>query len=84
MLKKSVAKMRKLTKGEMTELKSIKKPPKVVLTLMKCVCILMAIKTKKKDPDDDEWWNTITGPKVLGNFGIIEHLANYDPQKLNH
>lgn len=53
LLKKSIKGLKKLTKGEITELKTIKKPTSAVYTLMKCVCILMDVPPERvKIPGD--------------------------------
>lgn len=87
MLKKAVTKMKKLSKSDMTELKSIKRPPPAVLALMKCVCILMAAEVKKtRGPDGvdyDDWWAATISPKVLGNMRILDTLAGFDPERLS-
>ena len=61
-LKKAINGLKKLTKGEITELKTIKKPSPAVYTLMKCVCIIMNVPPKKvKVPGElikyeEDWW----------------------------
>ena len=73
-LKASINSLKKLTKSEITELKSIKKPTPTIFILMKCVCILMGIVPKKfKNAkmgkiNDDDWWGTATSKEVLGNY----------------
>lgn len=47
MLKRGVAKLQKLTKSELTELKTIRKPSPAVYKLMECVCIIMEIAPKR-------------------------------------
>jgi dynein heavy chain len=89
MLKKAIKSLKKLSKGEMTELKSIKKPTLAVYTLMKCVCILMDIPpTRSKVPGDsmiyeEDYWQPSISKKVLNNFSIVEILSNYNPEMMN-
>ena len=53
LLKKAIKSLKKLSKGEITELKTIKKPTPAVYTLMKCVCILMDVAPERvKIPGD--------------------------------
>jgi dynein heavy chain, axonemal len=56
--------LKKLSKGDITELKSIYKPTPCIYTLMQCVCIILNIEprlAKKAGKDgkfEIDWWLT--------------------------
>ena len=80
--------MKKLTKSEITELKTIRRPSPAVYTLMQCVCIIMDVPPKKvKVPGElvkytDDWWQPATSNKVLNNFQLVDILSNHNPEDL--
>ena len=88
-LKQSINGLKKLTKAEITELKTIKKPSIAVYLLMKCVCILMDLEPKRVKIKDeinkygDDWWSVAISSKVLNDFRLVEKLSNYNPEKIN-
>ena len=85
-LRKSIAKMKRLTKVEMTELKSIKRPSPAVASMLKCVCVMLKVPPKKIKSGDTytmDWWAAAASPKVLGNPQIIDKLAGFDPDNLD-
>jgi hypothetical protein len=73
----------------LTEIKSIKRPSKAVLTLMKAVCILLDEKPKltKREGSytekNEDWWSAATSNKVLGNSNLLSQLINMDPDSLD-
>ena len=80
--------MKKLSKAEITELKTIKRPSQALYTLMQCVCIIMNIPPKKvKVPGElvkyeEDWWQPATSNKVLNNFQLVDILSNHNPEDL--
>ena len=89
MLKKAINGLKKLSKSEITELKTIRKPSPAVYTLMQCVCIIMDVPPKKVKrvgeliKYDDDWWQPATSNKVLNNFQLVDILSNHNPENLN-
>jgi dynein heavy chain len=89
MLKRAVAKLQKLTKSEITELKTIRKPSPAVYKLMECVCIIMEIPPKRVkiqgsvNEYQEDYWPSASSKQVLSNFQLIEILSNYNPERLN-
>ena len=89
MLKKAINGLKKLSKSEVGELKTIRRPSKAVYTLMHCVCIVMDVSPRKvKRPDelvkwDEDWWPPATGKEVLNDFRLVDRLSNYNPEDLN-
>ena len=89
-LKAAIHSLKKLTKSELTELKSIKKPTVTIYLLMQCVCILLGVPAKKakhKTPmnkHEEDWWAAATSKEVLGNYQLVEILSNFNPERLDH
>jgi dynein heavy chain len=89
-LKKAIKGLRKLSKADLTELKSIRKPSMAVYTLMKCICILLdappkKVKTtgEKVNHIEDDYWQPATGKRVLNNFQLVEVLSSLNPENLS-
>jgi dynein heavy chain len=63
-LKAAINGLKKLSKGDLTELKTIKSPTPVVRSLMTCVCIILDVKPKlvkipgKVNEFKEDWWAT--------------------------
>jgi len=81
--------LNKLSKAQMTEMKTIKIPSKAVLTLMTAVCVLMGVEPKmvKREGSyaqyDEDWWSSATSNKVLANTQLQDILTNFDPKKID-
>lgn len=88
-LQASINSLKKLTKGQMSEIKSVKKPSKAILTLMTGVCIIMGVEPKMVKREgayaeyDEDWWTAATSSKVLGNTQLQDILTSFDPAKLD-
>jgi dynein heavy chain len=87
-LTEAINSLQKLSKADITELKSIKKPTPAVYTLMQCVCIIMDVEkkqSKKPGPDGKyfiDWWLTAISSSVFGQNNLAEQLSNFDPESL--
>lgn len=88
-LKEAIHSLRKLTKSELTELKSIKRPSAPVYILMQCVCILLGVPPKRVkhktalNKHEDDWWGAAIGKEVLGNHRLVDILSNFNPERLD-
>lgn len=86
MLRKAIQGLKKLSKNDVVELKTIKKPSKAVYTLMQCVCIILNVPPNKVKVEgdtarfEDDYWGPATSSKVLNNFSLIDILSNHDPE----
>ena len=73
LLEKALAALNTLTKGDITEVKSMKNPPSVVKLVMESVCHMLGVKPKKvQDPANpskkvDDYWEG--SQKLLGESG---------------
>ena len=73
-LREAINGLKKLSKAEITELKTIKRPSQAVYTLLQCVCIIMDVPPRRiKKPDapgefEEDYWAAATSSKVLNNF----------------
>ena len=68
---KAVKALKALSKGDIVEVKSMKKPPGGVKLTMEAVCILLGVK-----PGWDE------SKKLLGDMKFLERLKNYDKDNI--
>lgn len=88
LLKKAIQGLKKLTKSDIVELKTIKKPSKAVYTLMQCVCIIMGVPPSRTKVEgetsrfEEDFWAPATSGKVLNNFQLVDILSNHDPEQL--
>ncbi|KAH8051544.1 1-aminocyclopropane-1-carboxylate synthase [Aureococcus anophagefferens] len=82
-LEGAIAALKSLSKGDIVEIKAMKKPPDAVKLVMEAVCLMMAVKPDKiKDPNGgnkkiDDYW----GPaqkNLLGDPRFLQHLMEYD------
>ena len=73
LLEKALAALNTLTKGDITEVKSMKNPPSIVKLVMESVCHMLGVKPKKvQDPTNpskkvDDYWEG--SQKLLGESG---------------
>ena len=76
LLEKALAALNTLTKGDITEVKSMKNPPSVVKLVMESVCHMLGVKPKKvQDPANpskkvDDYWEG--SQKLLGESGEVQ------------
>ena len=88
-LQKAVNGLSKLTKAQMTEMKSMKIPSKAILTLMTGICIMLGVEPKmvKREGSytqyDEDWWSSCTSSKVLANHQLQDILINFKSEKLD-
>jgi len=74
--------LKTLSKLELSELKTMRKPPNAIMLLMSAVCIVIKeeptrVKTKDGQSYADDYWPTATGKRVLGNPKLIDILTSY-------
>eukprot|EP00767_Chilomastix_cuspidata_P003863 gnl/Chilomastix_cuspidata/3994.p1 GENE.gnl/Chilomastix_cuspidata/3994~~gnl/Chilomastix_cuspidata/3994.p1 ORF type:complete len:4491 (+),score=293.00 gnl/Chilomastix_cuspidata/3994:101-13474(+) len=69
---KAIKSLKSLNKGDITEMKSFKKPPPLVVTVMEAVCILKEVK-----PTWDE------AMRLLSDIHFLESLAKYDRDNIS-
>ncbi|CAN0589569.1 unnamed protein product, partial [Ectocarpus sp. 12 AP-2014] len=81
-LESAVSALKSLSKGDIVEVKAMKKPPAAVKLVMEAVCIMMGVKPDKiKDPNGgtkkvDDYW----GPaqkNLLGDSRFLQNLMDY-------
>ncbi|KAG7377648.1 hypothetical protein PHYPSEUDO_011184 [Phytophthora pseudosyringae] len=86
-LENAVKALQTLTKGDITEIKAMKKPPDGVKLVMEAVCIMMRVPpVKVKDPAGgtkkvDDYW----GPaqkSLLGDTRFLQNLLEYDKDNI--
>lgn len=75
LLERALAALNTLTKGDITEVKSMKNPPSIVKLVMESVCHMLGVKPKKvQDPTNpskkvDDYWEG--SQKLLGESGML-------------
>jgi dynein heavy chain, axonemal len=74
--------LKQLSKLELSELKTMRKPPKAIRLLMSAICIVIKedptrVKTKDGQKFVDDYWPTATGKRVLGNPKLLDVLTSY-------
>jgi dynein heavy chain len=78
-LHQAEAALRKLDRSDMTELKSMRKPPPNVKVVMAAVCVMLGepptVVTEGGRSKRDYW---PTGQKLLGDRDLVARLARYD------
>ena len=84
-LNSAVSALDSLTKADITEMKGMKNPPKLVKLVMEGVCIMLEVKPDKKAADDgkgkvDDYWGPAT--KVMSDMGFIPRLKGYDKDNI--
>ncbi|CAM9231099.1 unnamed protein product, partial [Hapterophycus canaliculatus] len=87
-LESAVSALKSLSKGDIVEVKAMKKPPAAVKLVMEAVCIMMGVKPDKiKDPNGgtkkiDDYW----GPaqkNLLGDSRFLQNLMDYDKDNMD-
>ena len=76
-----------LSKYDLAELRSMKKPPKVVKLVLQTVCMLLGVppaekKSKKTGKLKLSYWKAAQGKEVLGNPQLPALLVDFDRNKL--
>jgi len=85
-LNAAVAALNSLTKGDITEMKMMKNPPKLVKLVMEGVCIMLEVKPEKKAAEDgkgkvDDYWGPAT--KLLSDLNFLNRLIDYDKDNMS-
>jgi dynein heavy chain len=75
------------SKGDIAELRALKKPPKVVKLVLQTVCMLLDVppaekKSRKTGRLKLSYWQAAQGKHVLGNPRLPELLVEFDRNKL--
>ena len=81
-MEEAIESLKQLSKLELSELKTMRKPPKAIRLLMSSVCIVIKedpTRVKSKDGQSfiDDYWPTATGKRVLGNPKLLDILTSY-------
>jgi len=76
-----------LNKYEIAELRSMKKPPKVIKLVLQTVCMLLGVqpvekKSKKTGKSKLSYWKAAQGKDLLGNPRLPELLVEFDQNKV--
>lgn len=77
--------LRKITKKQIEEIKTIKKPSPTMLSLAKAICIIMKVEPVLVGDKESNfvmtqsYWNAFLGPKLLGNLMIHQKFTQMDP-----
>ena len=84
-LEAAVNALKSLTKGDITEMKGMKNPPKLVKLVMEGVCIMLEVKPDKVAAEDgkgkvDSYWGPAT--KVLSDTQFMTRLLEYDKDNI--
>jgi len=86
-LENAVKALKTLSKGDIVEVKAMKKPPPGVKVTMEAVCLMMGVKPDKiKDPEGgtkkvEDYW----GPackQLLSDSNFLKHLQDYDKDNM--
>ncbi|CEG43665.1 axonemal dynein heavy chain [Plasmopara halstedii] len=86
-LENAVKALQTLTKGDITEIKAMKKPPDGVKLVMEAVCIMMRVPPVKiKDPAGgtkkvDDYWAPAQ-KTLLGDTRFLQNLLEYDKDNI--
>ena len=76
-----------LSKGDITEVKALKKPPEGVRLTVETLCIMFGLKPNKvpnpagKGPKVDDYWE-VGVKEVLGNAKLLDDLKGYDSDNI--
>uniref|UniRef100_A0A7S2P1M5 Uncharacterized protein n=1 Tax=Leptocylindrus danicus TaxID=163516 RepID=A0A7S2P1M5_9STRA len=86
-LESAIKALKSLSKGDIVEVKSMKKPPEAVKMVMAAVCILMDVKPALiKDPDSGkkvkDYWS-VSSKFLLGDSRFLQNLENYDKENMD-
>ena len=81
----AVSALKSLTKGDITEMKGMKNPPKGVKLVMEGVCVLLEVKPEKVAAEDgkgkvNDYWKP--SQKILGEGNFMQRLLDYDKDNI--
>jgi dynein heavy chain len=84
-LKAATEALRSLTKADITEMKGMKSPPKLVKLVMEGVCIMLEVAPEKKASEDgkgkvDDYWGPAT--KIMSDVNFMNRLLDFDKDKI--
>mmetsp|Transcript_42647 Transcript_42647/g.65401 ORF Transcript_42647/g.65401 Transcript_42647/m.65401 type:complete len:161 (-) Transcript_42647:4335-4817(-) len=76
-----------LNKYDIAELRSMKKPPKVVKLVLQIVCLFLGVppvekKSKKTGKIKKSFWKAALGREILGNPRLPQALIEFDRNKV--
>ena len=72
----------KVSKGDITELKSLKSPPRLVVKVLSVVCKLAGVNKNLQPANDGDEWSTVK--KCLGDAnGFLTALESLDCEKIS-
>eukprot|EP00961_Rhodomonas_salina_P241031 3256813-Rhodomonas_salina.1 len=77
----ALAALKSLSKSDITEMKSMKNPPKGVKVVMETICIMLDVKPEKVTAEDgkgkvNDYWKP--SQKLLGDSSFMQKLLDYD------
>lgn len=78
--------LQKLSKYEISELKTLKKPPLPVKMVLEAVCNILGVppaRYKKGGEFVEDYWMAAMGKRVLGDPKILEKLVSFDKVAIN-
>ncbi|CAM9113690.1 unnamed protein product [Choristocarpus tenellus] len=87
-LEAAISALKSLSKGDIVEVKVMKKPPQAVKLVMEAVCIMMGVKAEKvKDPNGgtkkiDDYWGAAQ-KHLLGDSRFLQNLMDYDKDNMD-
>lgn len=75
----------KQTKADITEMKGMKSPPKLVKLVMEGVCIMLEVAPEKKASGNgkgkvDDYWGPAT--KIMSDVNFMNRLLDFDKDKI--
>ncbi|CDW77756.1 dynein heavy chain axonemal [Stylonychia lemnae] len=87
-LNEAVNSIQSLSKHDLSELRAMKKPPKVIKLVLKAVCILLQVQPIRKKAKDgihfkESFWAAAQSKEVLGNVRLPDMLIEYDRNKIS-
>jgi dynein heavy chain, axonemal len=86
-LNEAMSTITEISKYDVAELKSMGNPPKMVLSVLKCVCILLRVEPLSAITDkgtfEPSYWKAAIGPDVLGDPNLSQRLQTFDREALN-
>jgi len=87
-LEEAASHIKQISKQDMSELKTMFKPPKAVKLLFRAVCHFLKvapIRVKRKEGIGykDSWWKTVQSKEVLGDLRLPERLLNFNKNEIS-
>lgn len=85
-LDEAMSTITEITKIDIAELKSMSNPPKMVLSVLKAVCILLEVEPVLAPNDqgkfEPSYWKAALGPHVFGDPNLSGRLQTFDREAL--